>query len=53
MLNAEDFYATLVLAAKRYFDDTRSDAFLQAVFLERANDPDTGVLAVGPGTGAP
>jgi hypothetical protein len=53
VLNAEDFYATLVLASRRYFDDVRSDATLQSRFLESANDPDTGVLTVGPASGAP
>jgi hypothetical protein len=53
VLNAEDFYATLVSASKRYFDDLGKDAALQAAFLERAKDPDTGVLVVGPITGGP
>jgi hypothetical protein len=53
VLNAEDFYATLVLAAQRYFDDLRGDANLQAAFLQRVNDPDTGLLTVGPGAGPP
>ncbi len=51
MLNAEDFYATLVTATSRYFNDLRSDTTLQAQFLERVNDPDTGVLVVSPLTG--
>jgi hypothetical protein len=53
VLNAEDFYATVVLATRQYFDDLRRDANLQAVFLQRANDPDTGLLAVVPATGVP
>jgi hypothetical protein len=53
VLNAEDFYATLVSASKQYFDDLSTDAALQAAFLERVNDPDTGVLVVGPVTGTP
>lgn len=53
VLNAEDFFATLVIAAKQYFDDVRSDTALQAALLERANDPKTGVLAVGPLAGTP
>jgi hypothetical protein len=53
VLNAEDFYAILVSASKRYFDDLGKDTALQAAFVERANDPDTGVLVVGPVTGAP
>jgi hypothetical protein len=53
VLNAEDFYATLVSASKRYFDDLGKDAVLQAAFVERANDPETGVLIVGPMTGKP
>lgn len=51
VLNAEDFYATLVTAASQYFNDLRSDTTLQAQFLERVNDPDTGVLVVSPLTG--
>ena len=53
VLNAEDFYATLVSASKRYFDDLRSDTGLQAAFVERTQDPETGVLVVGPATAAP
>jgi hypothetical protein len=48
VLNAEDFYATLVSAAKRYFDDVDKGTALQAAFVERANDPDTGLLVVAP-----
>jgi hypothetical protein len=53
VLNAEDFYATLVSASKRYFDDADKDAALQAAFVERTNDPETGVLVVAPLTGTP
>ncbi|MFH1737869.1 MAG: hypothetical protein ABIH23_02590 [bacterium] len=53
VLNAEDFYATLVSASKRYFDDVAKDSALQKAFIERINDPETGVLAVGPPTGTP
>lgn len=53
VLNAEDFYATLVLASKRYFDDLRKDPALQAAFIERTKDPETGVLVVGPASVAP
>ena len=48
VLNAEDFFATLVVAAGRYFNEVRTDSALQAALLERANDPETGVLVVGP-----
>jgi hypothetical protein len=51
VLNAEDFFATLVVAAGRYFNLVRGDAALQAALLERANDPETGVLVVGTLTG--
>jgi hypothetical protein len=53
ILNAEDFYATLLSASKRYFDDVGKDPALQAAFVQRAGDPDTGVLDVGPLTGVP
>jgi len=53
VLNAEDFYATLVSASKRYFDDLTRDAGLQSAFIERTKDPDTGVLVVGPVSLAP
>lgn len=53
ILNAEDFYAALVTASKRYFDAVARDAALQASFVERANDPDTGVMVVAPTTGKP
>ena len=53
VLNAEDFYATLVGAAKRYFDELRTNPALQAAFEERTKDPETGVLVVAAATGAP
>jgi hypothetical protein len=53
VLNAEDFYAALVTAAKKYFDALRADPALRAAFEERAQDPSTGVLVVGPMTGKP
>jgi len=53
ILNAEDFYAALVTASKRYFDAVAKDAALQASLVERANDPDTGVMVVAPSTGKP
>jgi len=53
VLNAEDFYAALVMAAKKYFDALQGDANLRAAFVERAKDPITGVLSVGPLTGKP
>jgi hypothetical protein len=53
VLNAEDFYASLVAAAKRYFDELRIDANLQTAFVARANDPSTGILVVSPMTGTP
>ncbi len=53
VLNAEDFYAALVTASKRYFDALLKDAALQAAFEERSKDPDTGVLVVAPASGKP
>ncbi len=53
VLNAEDFYSALVAASERYFTALSADASLQASFVTRANDPDTGVLAVGPLSGKP
>jgi|SRR5579863_3968408 len=53
VLNAEDFYAAFVIEAKKYFDALQGDASLRAAFEERAQDPDTGVLMVGPLTGKP
>lgn len=53
VLNAEDFYAAFVMAAKKYFDALQDDASLRAAFEERAKDSNTGVLMVGPLTGKP
>ena len=53
VLNAEDFYGALLQAARRYFDALVADTTLQAAFVERANDADTGVLVVAPFTGKP
>ena len=53
VLNAEDFYAALVTAAKRYFDALKQGTPLQTAFEARANDPATGVLVVAPMTGEP
>jgi hypothetical protein len=39
ILNAEDFFEVLISAAKRYFDELRGNADLQAKFLKKANDP--------------
>jgi len=44
ILNAEDFYAALVLASKRYFDTVKTDPVLQKAFAERANQ--TGILVI-------
>ena len=51
VLNAEDFYAALVSASKRYFDALAKDSALQDAFQERANDPETGVLTIVPADG--
>lgn len=53
VLNAENFYAALVSAAEKYFDALKGDAVLRAAFNERAKDPDTALLSVGPMTGKP
>lgn len=53
VLNAEDFYAVLVAAAKKYFDELKLDGGLQAAFLERTKDPDTGILVVVAAVGSP
>jgi hypothetical protein len=53
VLNAEDFYAALVVASERYFTELKKDRALQASFLERVNDSDTSVLEVDPLTGLP
>ena len=51
VLNAEDFYAALVVASERYFTELRKDRMLQASFLLRANDPDAKVFQIDPLTG--
>jgi hypothetical protein len=49
VLNAEDFYAALLFAAQRYFDDLRAESDLQAAFIVRLEDKDRGgTIAVGP-----
>jgi len=48
ILNAEDFYAALVSASKRYFDELAKDSGLQQSLIEAASDSKTGVLVVGP-----
>lgn len=53
ILNAEDFYAALVAASSKYFENLQTDIALQATFLQQANDPDTYVLGVGPLSGNP
>lgn len=53
ILKAEDFYAALVSASQKYFGAVRRDQALRKSFEERAGDPRTGVLAVGPLTGRP
>lgn len=53
VLNAEDFYAAFVIAAKKYFDALQGDASLRAAFEERSRDSDTGVLKVGSLPGKP
>jgi hypothetical protein len=53
VLNAEDFYAALVTAAKKYFDALQGNGLLRAAFEKRVQAPNTGVLAVGRMTGNP
>ena len=53
ILNAEDFYAALVMASEQYFAALKNDGELQASFLQRAGDTDTGVIGVGPLAGKP
>ena len=50
ILNAEDFYAAVVSASKRFFDDVAKDPAIQNIFIQRAKD---GFLVVGPLTGIP
>lgn len=53
VLNAEDFYTALVVASEKYFTEVKRDAMLRALFMQRASDPDTGPLTVGPLAGKP
>jgi hypothetical protein len=53
VLNAEDFYAALVVASERYFTKLASDVVLQKAFAKRAADPETGIMVVGPMGGNP
>ena len=46
ILNAEDFYAALVSASKRYFDDLATDSALQQNLIKATQK--TGVIVVGP-----
>jgi hypothetical protein len=49
LLNAEDFYAALVVAAQAYFRALRSDVTLQNAFIARLEDKHKGgALGVGP-----
>ena len=49
ILNAEDFYAALVIAAQAYFRALRGDADLQTAFIARLEDRHKGgVIGVGP-----
>lgn len=53
VLNAEDFYAALVIETKKYFDALRENSALRSAFEERAKNPSTGVMVVGPLSGQP
>jgi len=46
VLNAEDFYAALVVAASSYFTALTTEQDLRAKFLERMSDPSGGALHV-------
>jgi hypothetical protein len=48
VLNAEDFYTALVVAAESYFANLRDDADLQALMIARLDDSQGGPIAVGP-----
>jgi hypothetical protein len=48
VLNAEDFYAALVTAARSYFERLAQNSSLQAAFAKRMSDPHTGVMVVAP-----
>ena len=47
-LNAEDFYAALVQASGRFFQELEGSAELQKNFLARVNSSQGGGIAVGP-----
>jgi hypothetical protein len=47
ILNAEDFYAALVTAFNRYFDEVPRDPSLQANIVARASSAKFGILVVG------
>jgi hypothetical protein len=47
ILNAEDFYAALVTAFNRYFDEVPRDPSLQADIVARASSAKFGILVVG------
>ena len=49
ILNAEDFYSALVVAAQAYFAELRTDADLRALMIARIDDrKDGGPIDVGP-----
>ena len=48
VLNAEDFYASLLLASQRYFAELEAASDLQATFLARIQSSQGGNIAVGP-----
>ena len=48
VLNAEDFYAALLHASKRYFNELESSAELQATCEARIRSPHGGGIGVGP-----
>ena len=48
ILNAEEFYAALLIATRAYFEDLQSNETLQKFFKERIDDPKGGLLNVGP-----
>jgi hypothetical protein len=47
ILNAEDFYAAVVTAFNRYFDELPKDPSLQANIVARASSAKFGILVVG------
>ena len=47
-LNAEDFYAALVQASGRFFQELEGSTELQENFLARLNSSEGGGIAVGP-----